>query len=176
MVIATKSVPTPIGTLGLVGSDAGLAAVHWTAETRASRESCAVLDTAAEQLRAYFAGELLRFDVELDLRGTDFQRGCWLALASIPPGQTFSYVEQALRLGLSPSHARAVGAANGRNPVPIILPCHRLVGSDGSLTGFGGGLEVKRFLLEHEGARFCGPAASGYSAESSSSACSLSGG
>jgi methylated-DNA-[protein]-cysteine S-methyltransferase len=145
-------VVTPIGTLGLVGSDAGLARVRWSAEGLEPGPSCPVLDDTADQLGAYFAGELTSFDVPLDLGGTEFQRHCWLALATIPYGQTVSYGEQARRLGLGPDSARAVGAANGRNPVPIVLPCHRVVGADGSLTGFGGGLPLKRFLLEHEGA------------------------
>ncbi len=146
------SVVTPIGTLGLVGSDDGLAHVLWSAGGLAAGPSCAVLDEAAAQLTAYFAGERTSFDVPLDLDGTEFQRRCWLALATIPYGQTVSYGEQARRLGLGPDSARAVGAANGRNPVPVVLPCHRVVGADGSLTGFGGGLPLKRFLLEHEGA------------------------
>ena len=145
------SVVTPIGTLGLVGSAAGLSEVHWTDEGL-DGESCAVLDEAAAQLTAYFAGELTSFDLPLDLHGTEFQRRCWLALATIPYGQTVSYGEQARRLGLGPDSARAVGSANGSNPVPVVLPCHRVVGADGSLTGFGGGLPLKRFLLEHEGA------------------------
>jgi methylated-DNA-[protein]-cysteine S-methyltransferase len=145
------AVKTPIGTLGLVGSEAGLASVHWSANGLPDA-SCGVLDDAAEQLRAYFAGELIEFDVPLDLDGTDFQKHCWLALATIPYGQTVSYGEQARRIGLGPDSARAVGAANGQNPIPVILPCHRVIGADGSLTGFGGGLHVKRFLLEHEGA------------------------
>ena len=95
---------------------------------------------------------LTSFSIPLDLEGTDFQRQCWLALATIPYGQTVSYGEQARRLGLGPDAARAVGAANGQNPVPLVLPCHRVIGVDGSLTGFGGGLPLKRFLLEHEGA------------------------
>jgi methylated-DNA-[protein]-cysteine S-methyltransferase len=115
-------------------------------------ESCGVLEAAAAQLDAYFAGDLIEFDLPLDLDGTDFQRQCWLALATIPYGQTVSYGEQARRLGLGPDAARAVGAANGQNPLPQVLPCHRVIGADGSLTGFGGGLHHKRFLLEHEGA------------------------
>jgi methylated-DNA-[protein]-cysteine S-methyltransferase len=149
---AAAAVESPIGTLGLVGSDAGVSAVRWSARGLPQRGSCQVLDDAAAQLRAYFAGELIAFDIPLDLGGTPFQRQCWLALASIPYGQTVSYGEQARRLGLASDRARAVGAANGRNPVPIVLPCHRVIGADGSLTGFGGGLPVKRFLLEHEGA------------------------
>ncbi|HEY6015564.1 MAG TPA: methylated-DNA--[protein]-cysteine S-methyltransferase [Gaiellaceae bacterium] len=144
-------VETPIGTLGLVGSDAGLSRVLWSAAGLALG-GCAVLDEAAAQLGAYFAGELIEFDLPLDLHGTDFQRRCWLALATIPYGQTVSYGEQARRLGLGPDAARAVGAANGQNPLPLVLPCHRVIGADGSLTGFGGGLHLKRFLLEHEGA------------------------
>ena len=145
------SVVTPIGTLGLVGSEAGLAQVRWSADGL-DGEGCALLDEAAGQLTGYFAGERTSFDLPLDLHGTDFQRRCWLALATIPYGQTVSYGEQARRLGLGPESARAVGSANGSNPVPIVLPCHRVVGADGSLTGFGGGLRLKRFLLEHEGA------------------------
>jgi methylated-DNA-[protein]-cysteine S-methyltransferase len=147
----SRAVDTPIGTLGLVGSDAGLSRVLWSAKGLRD-ESCAVLDAAAAQLDAYFAGERIDFDLPLDLDGTDFQRQCWLALASIPYGQTVSYGEQARRLGLGPDAARAVGAANGQNPLPLVLPCHRVIGADGSLTGFGGGLHLKRFLLEHEGA------------------------
>lgn len=147
-----RTVATPIGRLGLVGSDAGVQQVRWSSRGVDVTASCAVLDDAATQLEAYFAGELTEFDVPLDVRGTEFQRRCWLALATIPYGRTVSYGEQARRLGLGPDAARAVGAANGQNPLPIVLPCHRVIGADGSLTGFGGGLHVKRFLLEHEGA------------------------
>jgi len=150
--MAARAVETPIGTLGLVGSDAGLSRVLWSANGLRLGEECALLDEAAAQLDAYFAGELIEFDLPFDLDGTDFQRRCWLALATIPYGQTVSYGEQARRLGLGPDAARAVGAANGQNPLPVVLPCHRVIGADGSLTGFGGGLHVKRFLLEHEGA------------------------
>ena len=150
--MAASAIETPIGTLGLVGSAAGLSGVRWSAAGLDLGSDCEVLDTAAEQLHAYFAGELTAFDIPLDVRGTDFQRRCWLALADIPYGRTVSYGEQARRLGLGSGAARAVGAANGQNPLPIVLPCHRVIGADGSLTGFGGGLHVKRFLLEHEGA------------------------
>ena len=150
--MTARAVETPIGTLGLVGSEDGLVRVLWSADGLDTSRSSAVLDEAAAQLDAYFAGELVEFDLPLDLHGTDFQRRCWLALATIPYGQTVSYGEQARRLGLGPDAARAVGAANGQNPVPVILPCHRVIGADGSLTGFGGGLHLKRHLLEHEGA------------------------
>jgi methylated-DNA-[protein]-cysteine S-methyltransferase len=144
-------VDTPIGPLGLIASDAGLRAVLFDGRKIHAEGRSAVLSKAARQLDAYFDGELLTFDLPLDLHGTEFQRRCWLALGSIPYGQTVSYGEQARRLGLGSDAARAVGAANGRNPLPIVLPCHRVIGTDGSLTGFGGGLHVKRFLLEHEG-------------------------
>jgi len=108
-----------------------------------------MLDIAAEQIHAYFDGTLTTFGVPLDLSGTPFQLQAWRALARIPYGATVSYAAQAARIG-HPSAARAVGAANGRNPVPVVLPCHRVVGADGSLTGFGGGLQVKRALIDHE--------------------------
>jgi methylated-DNA-[protein]-cysteine S-methyltransferase len=152
-------VETPIGPLTLVASEAGLRQVRWPGDSPPDMSGPAmagglspVLAEAARQLEAYFAGELTAFDLPLDLAGTEFQRRCWLALATIPYGQTVSYGEQARRLGLGPDSARAVGAANGQNPLPLVLPCHRVIGADGSLTGFGGGLDRKRFLLEHEGA------------------------
>jgi methylated-DNA-[protein]-cysteine S-methyltransferase len=150
--MARAVVDSPIGPLGLVASDDGLEAVLFDGRRIRPEGTSPVLDEAARQLEAYFAGDLLTFDLGLDLHGTDFQRRCWLALATIPYGQTVSYGEQARRLGLGPDAARAVGAANGQNPLPLVLPCHRVIGADGSLTGFGGGLHVKRFLLEHEGA------------------------
>jgi methylated-DNA-[protein]-cysteine S-methyltransferase len=145
-------VDSPIGPLGLVASESGLQAVLFDGGRIRAEGSSRVLDEAARQLDAYFDGDLVTFDLPLELHGTDFQRSCWLALSTIPYGQTVSYGEQARRLGLASDRARAVGAANGQNPLPIVLPCHRVIGADGSLTGFGGGLHVKRFLLEHEGA------------------------
>jgi methylated-DNA-[protein]-cysteine S-methyltransferase len=150
--MATAVVDTPIGPLGLVASATGLRGVFFDGARLRLEGASPVLDETVRQLESYFAGELISFDLPLELDGTEFQRGCWLALATIPYGQTVSYGEQARRLGLGPERARAVGAANGRNPIPVILPCHRVLGADGSLTGFGGGLELKRFLLEHEGA------------------------
>lgn len=145
-------VDTPIGPLGLIASQTALQAVLFDGRRVGPEGNSPVLEEAARQLDAYFAGELVSFELPLELNGTDFQRRCWLALATIPYGQTVSYGEQARRLGLGSDKARAVGAANGSNPLPIVLPCHRVIGADGSLTGFGGGLHVKRFLLEHEGA------------------------
>ncbi len=156
MTLTTRTVETPIGELRLVGSAAGLRAVLWPGREpkddlapRSHEASLRLLDEAARQLGEYFSGARTAFDLPLDLVGTRFQRAAWLALAEIPFGETVSYAEQALRLG-RPHAIRAVGAANGRNPLPIVLPCHRVIGSDGSLTGFGGGLDVKRALLDHE--------------------------
>ena len=111
----------------------------------------AVLRRARAQLAEYFDGRRRQFDLPLSPRGTPFQRDVWLALAAIPYGETISYAQLATRVG-RPAAMRAVGAANGRNPLPIVLPCHRVIGADGSLTGFGGGLPTKQFLLELEGA------------------------
>ena len=108
-----------------------------------------VTRVAREQLLQYFSGERNEFELEISLEGTEFQRRTWQMLANIPYGQTWSYAELAKRVD-SPKAMRAVGAANGRNPLPIILPCHRVIGGNGSLTGFGGGLPVKQWLLEHE--------------------------
>jgi methylated-DNA-[protein]-cysteine S-methyltransferase len=104
---------------------------------------------ALEQLCAYFNGERTGFDLELRMAGTPFQRLAWDALSTIPFGTTISYAEQAVRIG-RPGAARAVGAANGRNPIAIVVPCHRVIGSSGSLTGYGGGLPLKEWLLDHE--------------------------
>jgi methylated-DNA-[protein]-cysteine S-methyltransferase len=145
-------VDSPIGPLGLIASEAGLQSVLFDGGRVSPEGSSPVLDEATRQLEAYFDADLVTFDLPLELHGTEFNRRCWVALASIPYGQTVSYGEQARRLGLGNDAARAVGAANGRNPLPIVLPCHRVIGADGSLTGFGGGLHEKRFLLEHEGA------------------------
>jgi methylated-DNA-[protein]-cysteine S-methyltransferase len=141
-------VETPIGPLALTASPRGLLRVDW--EGRGGGDA-RMLERTAEQLLEYFAGRRTRFELPLDLAGTEFQRLAWMALADIPYGTTRSYAEQALQIG-RPTAIRAVGAANGRNPLPIVLPCHRLVGSNGSLTGFGGGLWRKRALLDLEAA------------------------
>jgi methylated-DNA-[protein]-cysteine S-methyltransferase len=107
---------------------------------------------AARQLAAYFAGQLTRFSLPLSPRGTEFQRQVWAALQEIPYGQTVTYGQLAADLG-RPAASRAVGLANGRNPVSIVVPCHRVIGSDGSLTGYGGGLDRKRYLLDLEQGR-----------------------
>ncbi len=104
---------------------------------------------AIDQLNAYFKGELTRFDLELNIQGTDFQKMVWKELVKIPYGETISYGQLAERIG-NPKASRAVGMANGKNPISIIIPCHRVIGKNGSLTGFGGGLEVKKNLLDLE--------------------------
>jgi methylated-DNA-[protein]-cysteine S-methyltransferase len=139
-------VETPVGPLALTASARGLERIDWEGHGGGDE---LVLEAAAAQLAEYFAGERTRFDLPLHLEGTEFQRLAWTALAEIPYGTTRSYTEQARRIG-RPTAIRAVGAANGRNPLPIVLPCHRLVGVDGSLTGFGGGLWRKRLLLDLE--------------------------
>ncbi len=131
---------SPVGPLTVVAVDGGLAGLYIDAEPFA---------TVAKQLSAYFAGELTEFDVPLNLRGTPFQQRVWAALQEIPYGRTTTYGELAVEIG-SPSASRAVGLANGRNPVSVIVPCHRVVGSTSSLTGYGGGLDRKRYLLDFE--------------------------
>ena len=137
---------SPIGTLTLVASDAGLRKILW--EDQAD-DAHPVIAAASEQLGEYFRGERETFDLPLDLVGTDFQKEAWLALASVPYGETTSYGEQAERIGRKGAF-RAVGAANGKNPIPIVLPCHRIVGANGALTGFAGGLDIKQRLLALE--------------------------
>jgi methylated-DNA-[protein]-cysteine S-methyltransferase len=132
-------------------------------ERPGSERATPLLRRAREQLWAYFAGELLDFDLPLDAAGTAFQQRVWAALRGIPYGSTVSYAEIARRIGM-PTGSRAVGAANGRNPIAIIVPCHRVIGADGTLIGYGGGLDRKQWLLRHEKevlARLGRPAAAG---------------
>ena len=146
---------SPIGQLRLVADDEGLREIRF-AEPRHPRatpatwvRASAPLAFARTQLQEYFAGERVDFDLPLHPLGTPFQLSVWRELAQIPYGVTASYGELAKRIK-HPTAVRAVGAANGRNPIPIVVPCHRVIGSNGSLTGFGGGLPVKKFLLELE--------------------------
>ncbi len=158
MALARSKIPSPVGELTLVASEAGLVAVLWENDDPARVKLGDVQDEAdhpvlartAAQLAEYFAGERRVFDLPLDFRGTDFQKSVWAQLLTIPFGETRSYGEIARNLG-APTASRAVGAANGRNPISIIAPCHRVVGASGSLTGFAGGLESKAFLLQLEG-------------------------
>lgn len=145
----TATVASPVGHLTLVASRHGLRAITWEPAGVTRVPGDPVLLDAARQLDEYFGGHRMAFDLPLDLRGTPFQLRAWKALADIPYGTTVSYRHQASRLGIA-SAARAVGAANARNPLPIVLPCHRVVGANGSLTGYGGGLEAKRWLLALE--------------------------
>jgi methylated-DNA-[protein]-cysteine S-methyltransferase len=153
--ILTSTVESPIGPLTLIARDGVLTnlSMHEQRHTspppdEAIRDDAWFKDAAA-QLDAYFAGELSSFELEMNLLGTPFQRNVWTQLSEIPYGETISYGELAQRIG-NPNAARAVGLANGRNPIAIILPCHRVIGANGSLTGYGGGLERKTWLLEHE--------------------------
>lgn len=155
-----QRIDTPVGELTLVGSDRGLAAVLWEndrpgrvrLDIAGERDDHPILIRAARQLREYFAGQRRTFDVQLDFSGTEFQRKVWAALLTIPFGETRSYKQIAVQVG-SPAAVRAVGAANGRNPISIIAPCHRVIGANGTLTGFAGGLDVKARLLALEGIR-----------------------
>lgn len=160
--LARCSLDSPIGRLTVVASDAGVRAVLWPDDTRrmsAAEETApevevtgaqrALLDAARRQLDEYFAGHRTRFDLPLDPVGTPFQQHAWAVLRTIGFGTTISYRAQAEALG-DPRRARAVGAANGRNPISIVVPCHRVVASNGALTGFAGGVDVKAWLLDHE--------------------------
>jgi len=152
-----KTISSPVGVLRLVASDTGLVAVLWendsptrvrVGETMESPTHPLLIE-AARQLDEYFAGARTVFDLELDFVGTEFQESVWSALLAIPFGETRTYQQLATAIG-KPTAARAVGAANGRNPISIVVPCHRLVGFNGRLTGFAGGLENKQYLLTLE--------------------------
>jgi methylated-DNA-[protein]-cysteine S-methyltransferase len=146
--------PTPAGELVLIGDDEALTGVYFADGRRPSLDGMRAAETAPlaaarEQLGAYFAGALRDFDLPLRPAGTAFQHRVWTALRALPYGTTTTYGALALRLGTAP---RAIGLANGRNPLSIVVPCHRLIGGAGALTGYAGGLERKRYLLELEGA------------------------
>jgi len=157
MSLAFKIIESPVGELKLVASDHGLVAVLWENDrpTRvrlnemAENDQHPVLVETERQLDEYFSGKRKEFSVALDMSGTRFQKDVWEALLAIPFGETRSYGQLAKQLG-NPRATRAVGAANGRNPVSIIVPCHRVIGSSGKLTGFAGGLDVKAHLLSME--------------------------
>ena len=159
MSLAYKIIDSPAGKLKMVASDKGLVAILWENDKprrvplseMAEDSKHKVLVETERQLREYFAGERKSFSLPLDMRGTRFQRDVWEALLAIPFGETRSYGELAKKLG-NPTASRAVGAANGRNPISIVVPCHRVIGSSGKLTGFAGGLETKARLLEIENA------------------------
>jgi len=152
-----KLMPSPVGRLRLVASDAGLVAILWSKDSpnrvplgaMHEESTNAFLCEVEGQLKDYFAGALREFDLPLDFRGTAFQQKVWSALLDIPFGETRSYADIARAVG-RPTAYRAVGAANGRNPISIVAPCHRVIGKSGALTGFAGGLEAKQRLLELE--------------------------
>lgn len=161
--LSSATIDSPVGPLRVVASSAGVRAVLWPGDdatrvpdlARVDLEATVpsgvrrTIDEVARQLAEYFDGTRTDFDVPLDAVGSEFQREAWLALRQIPFGETISYGEQAARMG-DRNKARAVGAANARSPISIIVPCHRVVGSNGSLTGFAGGVDAKQYLLEHE--------------------------
>jgi methylated-DNA-[protein]-cysteine S-methyltransferase len=152
-------IASPVGPLFLAADGAGLRLIEFDRPRHPARRDSdwqpgdgdAILRETSAQLTDYFAGTRRTFDLPLAPRGTDFQLDVWQALRAIPYGETISYAQLAMRIG-KPSAMRAVGAANGRNPLPIVVPCHRVIGADGTLTGFGGGLPTKHFLLTLEGA------------------------
>lgn len=168
MALAFSIVASPVGALTLVASDRGLLAILWEQDApgrvrtgeRSENPQHPLLIETGRQLREYFAGTRATFALPLDFRGTDFQKQVWTALLTIPFGETRSYTQIADQIG-SPKAVRAVGAANGRNPISIIAPCHRVIGSNGSLTGFAGGIANKRYLLALEAARVPPTAAHG---------------
>jgi methylated-DNA-[protein]-cysteine S-methyltransferase len=151
----TTSMESPIGELTLTAIGGVLTGVHMNEQRHAPKlpAGCerddAGLAHVVEQLEGYFDGSLTDFDLPMTMQGTEFQRRVWASLCEIPYGETISYGELARHVG-NPKASRAVGLANGRNPVAIIVPCHRVIGADGSLTGYGGGLDRKVWLLEHE--------------------------
>src|SRR5580704_1170966 len=149
-------IESPVGPLLLVADEAGLRQIlfvngrHGARPEASWKQDTAPLEKTIRQLRSYFAGEREEFDLSLAPEGTRFQQEVWKRLCDIPYGETISYGELARKIG-NPNASRAVGLANGRNPIPILVPCHRVIGADGSITGYGGGLERKRWLLAHEG-------------------------
>jgi methylated-DNA-[protein]-cysteine S-methyltransferase len=146
----TAVISTPIGPVGLEADGDALTQITFHVRGPAgARPARGILTETARQLDAYFAKRLREFDLKLDPRGTPFQVDVWRMLQKIPYGDTWSYADLARRIG-RPDAVRAVGAANGRNPLPIVVPCHRVIGSDGKLVGFGGGLPTKRWLLDLE--------------------------
>lgn len=146
----TRWMSSPIGGLRLHASAGLLTAIDFDAVPDGARVPDPVLDAAEAQLAEYFAGERREFDLPLASEGSEFQKKVWAELQRIPYGDTVSYGDIARRLGYEPVISRAVGVANASNPLPIVVPCHRVVGSDGSLTGYAGGVERKRILLDLE--------------------------
>lgn len=145
----TAVIHTPLGTVYIEGTAAGVRSIRIGNREDVPENVPPSLKPVCGQLREYFAGERKRFDLPLDPEGTDFQQSVWKALGDIPFGKTISYMDLAKKLG-DPKAIRAVAAANGKNPLWVVVPCHRVVGSDGSLTGYAGGIHRKKWLLNHE--------------------------
>jgi methylated-DNA-[protein]-cysteine S-methyltransferase len=148
--MTTRWIDTPIGGLRLHAHAGLLTAIDFDAEPRGERLPDAVLDAAEGQLTEYFAGERTAFELPLASEGSEFQKKVWAELQRIPYGETSTYGDVAKRLGYEPVISRAVGVANATNPLPIVVPCHRVIGSDGKLTGYAGGIDRKQALLELE--------------------------
>lgn len=142
---------SPIGTVEIGGIDRAITHLYFVEGHRTNIGSAPIIDEAIEQVAEYFMEGRTTFDLPLDLRGTDFQKQVWNQLLAVPYGRTVSYQFIADAIG-NPKAVRAVGAANGQNPISVIVPCHRIIGSNGQLTGYGGGLWRKEWLLRHEGA------------------------
>lgn len=150
----TVHINTPIGIALIEGDESGISCLSWVGKTELSTKNQEIppaLKECVAQLQLYFEGALKEFELPLNPKGTDFQKNVWHALSEIPYGKTISYLQLAKNIGNSKA-VRAVAAANGKNPLPIIIPCHRVIGNDGSLTGYSGGLVRKKWLLEHEDA------------------------
>jgi methylated-DNA-[protein]-cysteine S-methyltransferase len=149
MIKCTYAYETPAGRLWLAEEDGSLTDVSFRPVGAAEAFETALLRDASQQLREYFKGKRQSFDLPLDARGTEFQKSVWAALRDIPYGQTRSYADIAIAIG-KPTACRAVGSANNKNPIAILIPCHRVIGAGGGLAGYAGGLEIKRLLLELE--------------------------
>lgn len=157
MTYFSKNMSSPVGILKLVASNIGLVAILWEndnpnrvpLESMMDKKNHPILEETETQLKAYFANKRTKFSLPLDFAGTEFQKKVWEALLTIPYGQTRSYQQIAIQIG-HPKAVRAVGAANGKNPISIVVPCHRVIGANGKLTGFAGGLSIKEYLLDVE--------------------------
>ncbi len=146
----TDYIDSPLGVIEFKATNNGITQVIFSGEKKSKIDSNSITDNCKEQLLKYFAGELKNFDLPLDQQGTGFQKSVWKCLTQIPFGKTWSYGDIANQLN-NPKAVRAVGGANGRNPISLIVPCHRVIGANGTLTGYAGGIERKLWLLKHEG-------------------------
>ena len=146
--LAISVVPTPVGAIQIFADDIGVCAIEFTDKPKSEKPN-EISDLCAQQIKQYLNGERKIFDVPLNAQGTDFQKNVWQALTEVPYGEISTYLSISKKVG-NPLASRAVGMANGKNPISIIVPCHRIIGSNGKLTGYAGGLARKTFLLELE--------------------------